>query len=381
MEFIKKVIVLKQTESGFSCSGKAVSGIARIEVFDGTADFYLSTVNFLPISGGSYSVFIIDTDGKLFHFGLGLKPSSFKTTFITPPNLSKGFSAGICLIKNDLPVTVAFARDSEFFGTITHFKKSVAEWVLSLRKEKQKDAPLKPNLSQTTSTLLEEPTNTPPDIDFPDPSPIKPPYPPAPNPDPKKTPPDEFLLSGVDTPYDDEAVATENYFSFDKELNAKLNAIKEWDDGRIRTENELFDCDCQEKTQESQTDGDGGENEKSSLGVKNDNQKTYYATVKKELDKIFSSSPEEKDLQAVISGGKFVKIKYSENKHYVVGTIKEKGKEKYICYGVPATYSKTPPAQLDGFCSFIPLSVFDLKGKGYWMMFQDAVTGKCVTPK
>ena len=25
-----------------------------------------------------------------------------------------------------------------------------------------------------------------------------------------------------------------------------------------------------------------------------------------------------------------------------------------------------------------PISVFDLSGKGYWMMFQDAETGECI---
>lgn len=389
MQFIKKVVVLKQIEQGFSAKDKCASGIARIELFDGTADFYLSTVNFIPVSGGSYSAIIIDTDGKLFHFDLGLRPSSFKTTFVTPPNLSRGFSVGICLIKNDLPVTVAFARDSEFFGTVTHFKKAVAEHLLSLRKERQKDTPAKPcaplNTKQNDDgkkpTDDQSPSKELPSENFPDPSPIKPPYPPAPNPDPEKNPPDEFLLAGVDRLYDDEAVATENYYSFEKELNTKLDAIKEWDNGRIRLENELSDCDCKEKTQESQADGCSIKDETGSIGGKGGKQRPYFSTIKKDLDKIFSSYPEENALQSVITDSKFVKINYSENKHYVVGTVKQNGREKYICYGVPAAYSETPPIQLAGYCSFIPLSVFNLKGQGYWMMFQDAVTGKCVFPK
>ena len=68
----------------------------------------------------------------------------------------------------------------------------------------------------------------------------------------------------------------------------------------------------------------------------------------------------------------------AENKFYVVGLVKENGVEKYICYGVPAKYSPEPPKELKGYASFIPLSVFDLQGDGYWMMFQDAQDGKCV---
>ena len=61
-----------------------------------------------------------------------------------------------------------------------------------------------------------------------------------------------------------------------------------------------------------------------------------------------------------------------------MGVIKEDNLPKYICYGVPGAYSETPPKELDGYCTFIPLSVFDIMGDGFWMMFQDAITGECI---
>jgi hypothetical protein len=60
-----------------------------------------------------------------------------------------------------------------------------------------------------------------------------------------------------------------------------------------------------------------------------------------------------------------------------VGLIKENDREKYICYGVPTENSKTPPKQLQGFCSFVALENCN-DYKGFWMMFQDAQDGKCV---
>ena len=69
---------------------------------------------------------------------------------------------------------------------------------------------------------------------------------------------------------------------------------------------------------------------------------------------------------------------FSRNKYYTVGVICDEKKPKYICYGVPAESRGEPPDALKGYCSFLPLSVFDLSGKGYWMMFQDAETGECV---
>ena len=96
------------------------------------------------------------------------------------------------------------------------------------------------------------------------------------------------------------------------------------------------------------------------------------------MTSILNKFPPEEGLNKLFPDGKFVKINYSVDKFYVVGLIKENGKEKYVCYGVPAVYSPTPPKELAGYCSFIPLSIFDLNGDGYWMMFQDALTGKCI---
>ena len=87
----------------------------------------------------------------------------------------------------------------------------------------------------------------------------------------------------------------------------------------------------------------------------------------------------EDQLRAIFPDSEFVKVNYDKDKFYVVGVIKKQTKAKYICYGVPSEYSKNPPRELDGYCTFIPLSVFNIHGKGYFMMFQDAVSGECVS--
>ena len=72
------------------------------------------------------------------------------------------------------------------------------------------------------------------------------------------------------------------------------------------------------------------------------------------------------------------RVDFGKNKYYVVGLISEGRKPKYICYGVPAEKRGEPPQALKGWCSFLPASLFDLDGRGYWIMYQDAETGKCV---
>ena len=158
--------------------------------------------------------------------------------------------------------------------------------------------------------------------------------------------------------YNDEAVATENYFEIEEQLSSTLDQLKEAD---FKIEESFLE--------EIERDN------------KYSNSNRYYDTVCSELEQIFNKFPEEQQLKKTFSKSRWAKVYYSDTKYYVVGVIKESGKEKYICYGVPATYSKTPPKELDGYCTFIPLSIFSLLGDGYWMMFQDAVTGECIKPK
>ena len=104
----------------------------------------------------------------------------------------------------------------------------------------------------------------------------------------------------------------------------------------------------------------------------------YYDSVKGELDELFEKYPSEDNLQRAVEDSRWVKIEFAPQKYYTVGLMFEKGKPRYICYGVPAANKSEPPAALKGFCSYLPLSLFDLRGKGYWMMYQDADTGRCV---
>lgn len=104
----------------------------------------------------------------------------------------------------------------------------------------------------------------------------------------------------------------------------------------------------------------------------------YYDNSKEELDGLFAKFPQNRELNKLIPNSKWVKVSYGGEKYYTVGLIFEKEAPKYICYGVPGRYSKTPPKALDGYSSFLPLSLFDMLGDGYWMMYQNASTGDCV---
>lgn len=369
MSFDKKVILLKQLEKGFSATGKTASGIARIETENGVSEFFLSIINVSKKRVGEFFAFVLDACGKLFCFPLSGSPDFLVKTFPSLP-ASQTLSVGIVFTDNYIPSTVLFGTTNNSTDELVLFKKAVADYFSCKYKEdllerKKEEVPQK------------APINEP----FPEPSPIKPPYPPAPSPDPKVTPPDEFKENCLDSsPYDDEAVATENYYDF-SEIENKLNLIMERDNGILQSENELPYCRCKNQTQERSAENRCPKDETNESASANHSEKApYYLSVREELEKVFSNFPAEENLAKLFSGSRWAKVFYSGDKHYVVGIIPENGKEKYVCYGVPANYSKEPPKELKGFCSFIPLSIFALEGNGYWMMFQDAVSGECIKP-
>ena len=219
-------------------------------------------------------------------------------------------------VKNDIPINVVLATSEQSIIPVSEIKKAVAEKCLYLKNKKNSLEKEKPNLPET---------------DFPEPSPIKPPYPPAPAPDPEKTPDTEFNACD----YDDEAVATTDYYALDREIETKLKTLENIYDCRS-TENELPNNECKEKTPKERSCTSCAQDAPNTLTCPEVNL-PYYLSVRKELDGLFNDFPHESDLERNFYGSRFVKINYSKEKFYVVGLIPDSENRKYICYGVPST--------------------------------------------
>ena len=278
----------------------------------------VSTLNLTLVNiaskSGNYYLYLCFDKKTIFSFDLGRRPFSFNEKNDAFPSADYGFCAGIVFIKDNIPTVVAFSRTENFSMLIHDFKKIVADRCIK-----------------------------------------------------------EFNKT-----YDDEVVATENYFK-DDDISSKLEIIKNLDIDYVQNENALPDSSNKGQTEKNETDTFFGQDETNSPSRKDCSESTpYYFKVKKELDGIFSRFPLEEKLCALTPDGVWVKVGYGNQKFYVVGLIRECGKEKYICYGVPSKYREVPPKELAGYASFVPLSVFDLKGDGYFIMFQDAITGKSV---
>ena len=178
--------------------------------------------------------------------------------------------------------------------------------------------------------------------------------------------------------YDDEAVATVNYYEFDQDKGIENYDGEGTENCQSAKGDEPFKRgeDLEEKKNvNGKTDAyeNGYSNEKQ---AENRPIGSYYSKIKEEIDKIFKDYPEEKGLAYMVSESRWAKVGKGE-KSYVVGLIFENSEPRYVCYGLAGSYYQKPTA-IKGYCSFIPISPFDLKGEGYWVMYQDAFDGKRV---
>ena len=101
----------------------------------------------------------------------------------------------------------------------------------------------------------------------------------------------------------------------------------------------------------------------------------FYLSVKPQLDEIFVCYPEEELLNNLVPNSKWAHISTPDG-YYVVGLVLDGDSVSYICYGVPSTDRNMPPQEIADLAVW--LSDGGSEGKGYWLIYQDALTGKCL---
>ena len=106
---------------------------------------------------------------------------------------------------------------------------------------------------------------------------------------------------------------------------------------------------------------------------------TFYESISEQLEDLFNKYPAETNLENLIPSSKWVKIDYENNGNiYVLGLIYDDITLKYICYGVPGTYSEIAPNGLDSYSQWLPTNPQNPTLDGYWVMYQDAISGESV---
>ncbi|MBR2485513.1 MAG: hypothetical protein IKB54_04070 [Clostridia bacterium] len=122
-------------------------------------------------------------------------------------------------------------------------------------------------------------------------------------------------------------------------------------------------------------ENEGGEVGAFSLDTVRFDGTNFYLSVKPQLDEIFVCFPECEDLEDVVPNSKWAKIQV-EDGFYVVGLILDGEVVRYISYGVPATKNSCPPSEIRDVAVW--LDDGKKEGNGYWVIYQDAMTGQCL---
>ncbi len=157
--------------------------------------------------------------------------------------------------------------------------------------------------------------------------------------------------------YDDEQIATVNYYH----SNGLLNQNEDVDDNNS-TQTE------KEKTRDLLILNE-------TIGYSNQN---YYEKIKDKVNALISNNVKNDFLNAVYKGGVFVNVQYSKSNYYTFGVIYDDlflKTAKYICYSVLGSFNKIPKG-FENISKFIPLKNYLPYDDGYFIIFQDAITGK-----
>lgn len=161
--------------------------------------------------------------------------------------------------------------------------------------------------------------------------------------------------------YDDELIATENYYQRENEelLLKQIDGVENKNNEKIE-EKEICLPPIFNETDFSR--------------FQNGN---YGEMVREKLNKLLNSHEKMTPLNDSVEGGSFVKINYDNYRSYIVGKIEKEGEIKYILYGVQGSFGVFPE-NFHPSAKFIPESDFNLEGLGYYFIFQDGVTGEII---
>lgn len=103
----------------------------------------------------------------------------------------------------------------------------------------------------------------------------------------------------------------------------------------------------------------------------------FYLAVKPQLDEMFICFPEDAALENAVPNSKWVSVN-GDDGNYVVGLIFNLDEVEYICYGVPYEKKSPPPDEIKYSCDWLPMTD-DENGKGYYIIYQSAKTGKTLS--
>lgn len=120
--------------------------------------------------------------------------------------------------------------------------------------------------------------------------------------------------------------------------------------------------------------------EQGSLAEPDEAEASFFEQIAPQLDELFSKYPRMPQLEEMVENTQWIKVDFASGEvdHYIVGKIFEDGEVTHLCYGIPSAQRGAPPSNLAPFCQWLPQNMENPDQNGYWVMYQNAETGKNV---
>ena len=161
---------------------------------------------------------------------------------------------------------------------------------------------------------------------------------------------------------------------FDNPSDSELNAMI---DKEISREQEVAAENIKEAGEDTDNAPENSKPEQDDTIKEGDS--TFYSLISDQVEELFEKYPEEERLEELIPHSKWVKVDYEGNgKEYAVGLIYDGDMLKYLAYGVPASKTAEVQEEIRDYSQWVPLDPTSIDGRGFWIMYQDAVTGDSV---
>lgn len=102
------------------------------------------------------------------------------------------------------------------------------------------------------------------------------------------------------------------------------------------------------------------------------------SSVQSVSEELFLIHPRDVELEAMLPLSKWVKIRYNEEDFYSFGLLLSGDAPTHLMYAIKSDYNTKPPKEIEGIVDFLPKSFSSLTGEGWWIIYQDIISGKPV---
>lgn len=105
----------------------------------------------------------------------------------------------------------------------------------------------------------------------------------------------------------------------------------------------------------------------------------FYEKIWHKIEEMFDIYQHDSVLEDLVYDSAWIRIPYEDDGYYVVGVISDDGKPVFICYGIPQDKMTRPDKEIEDSCEWLPIDKGDISGRGYWLVYQDAMTGENIS--